>query len=119
MTTKLYYTYVLENQNGFYVGITKDILGRYEAHLDGRCKSSSLFGESSKLKLIHVWTSGKYSLASKLERFIHKSQREVGNYVVLDIIDTMPDYTQILQTMINELMPTTAYELKIDAKDNQ
>jgi len=107
----LYYIYVLQNKNRFYVGLTQDVTGRYiNAHLTGQCISSKKLGNLQDLKLIYHWMCDGYITASKLERAIHKLQIQHGEDIVLEFIKQMPQYTKEYQTLINSQLLTTSYE---------
>jgi len=109
-----YYTYVLINELGFYVGMSNNIPRRFGEHQAGECKTSSSIGNPLDLELVYIWTSPCFRLSSKLERFIHKGQRDYGNDYVLQIIDSMPIYTQEFQEVLDSYMPTTLYETQME-----
>lgn len=111
-----HYTYVLENRLGYYVGLTNNIPRRFNQHINGECAGSSSLGLPEDLRIVHIWTSQRYSLSSKLERFVHKCQNEHGNDYVITLINSMPTYTQEIQEIINQVMPTTLVEQQMDLR---
>jgi predicted GIY-YIG superfamily endonuclease len=107
----LYYVYVLKNKDRYYVGLTSDVEGRYkDAHLVGNCKSSAKLGDPKDLELIHYWESPGYMLASKLERALHRFQKQLGEDIVLTFIEEMPIYTKEYQDMLHHQLLSTKYE---------
>ena len=111
-----HYTYVLENRLGYYVGLTNNIPRRFQQHTNGECTGSSSLGLPEDLRIVHIWTSQRYSLSSKLERFVHKCQHEHGNDYVMALISSMPTYTQEIQEIIDQVMPTTFIEQQTDLR---
>jgi len=112
-----YYTYVLMNTQGYYVGMSNNIPRRFGEHQAGECQGSQKLGRPLELELVWIWTSPGFRLSSKLERFIHRAQRESGTDHVLQVIDTMPIYTQELQDLIDAYMPTTLFERQMELHD--
>jgi predicted GIY-YIG superfamily endonuclease len=107
----IYFVYVLKNKNRYYVGLTSDVIGRYQnSHLMGSCKSSAKLGDVKNLELLYFWESPNYILASKLERFCHKAQHQFGEDIVLSIIADMPIYTSEKQNLFDRYFRTTNYE---------
>lgn len=96
-----YYTYVLLNDLGYRVGVSNNILNRFNQHQAGKCKTSSSVDDPENLDLVWVWTSPHYRLSSKLKRFIHQGQHEHGNDYVIQVINDMPVYTTESQNIID------------------
>lgn len=114
MKTKLWFfdydIYVLKNSNRYYIGIAHDAEDRYNSHINGKCRSSSKLGDYKDFVLIHKWQSPNYLLASKLERFCHKIQKEIGDEAIEQLIKEMPCYTLEMKEIIHKMIPTTKQE---------
>ncbi|MES2219078.1 MAG: GIY-YIG nuclease family protein [Pseudomonadota bacterium] len=82
MTTSHYWVYILHCQNdSYYTGYTTDLMRRYQAHLDGKCKYTRSF---KPLAIAQAWKiSGTKGSAMRIENFIKKLSREGKEQLLL------------------------------------
>ena len=70
-----YFVYMLLcDNNTYYTGYTSDLLRRFKAHLDGKCKYTRSF---KPLKIAQSWSiDGDKGEAMRVERFIKSLSRQ-------------------------------------------
>ncbi len=76
--------YVLEDRYGaMYIGITSNLTRRLKEHITGKCSTTRKMHKSS-IALRHFWKVPSFSLASRLERYLHSISKSEVLDLVLD-----------------------------------
>lgn len=112
----LYSTYILVNPlERVYVGMTANLSKRIAQHRAGTCITSAKLGDL-RFKVLHVYAGLNYMMSSKLERYLHKVQKQGGDEAVLRVVAHSPAFAGALRDAV-ALLPTTPMERQRMTRD--
>lgn len=93
--------YVLSGESGeIYVGMTADLANRLASHRELKCKTTAKMFEGNFI-LEHYWEIPSFTLASKLERWLHIAGREETINLMLDV----PLWCEYLRKLVCPFAP--------------
>ena len=103
--------YVLSGESGeIYVGMTANLANRLASHRELKCKTTAKMFEGN-FTLEHYWEVPSFTLASKLERWLHTS----GRRETIDLMLDVPLWCEYLRKLVSVLR-TSAFEMAREAR---
>lgn len=102
--------YVLSGNDKLYVGMTENLSHRLDSHRELKCVTTKrLFGGVFVLE--HVWEVPTFTLASKLERWLHIE----GDIATVELMLDVPLWCGYLEKLVSSLR-TTVFEIAREAR---
>ena len=102
--------YVLSGESGeIYVGMTANLANRLASHRELKCKTTAKMFEGNFI-LEHYWEVPSFTLASKLERWLHIA----GRSETIDLMLDVPLWCEYLHKLVSVLR-TSAFEMAREA----